>query len=87
MSKYYDEPNKNEYDPMDDTNDSEPVLTKYDLDMLKIEEDYNANIYMYNKMKDYIDNRNFVMPIMDKINISNFMKWFSEHLENDLVQK
>ncbi len=86
MSKYQEEPNKNEYDPIDDQDEQEPVLTKYDLDMLKIEEDHNANVYMYNKLKEIIDNRGNV-PIMDKMNITNFMEWFSEHLENDLVKK
>lgn len=87
MSKYHEDHNKNEYDPTDNADDLEPILSKYDLDMLTIQEDYNANLYMFNTLKEIIDNRNYVMPIMDKLNISNFMEWFSENLENDLVEK
>lgn len=87
MSKYYEEANKNEYEPTDSTEDSEPILTQYEIDTLKMEEDHNANVYMYNKLKEIIDNRSYVMPIMDKLTISNFMQWFSENLENDLLKK
>jgi hypothetical protein len=83
MSKYYEEHNTNENWDRDD-NDYEPPLTKYELEMLQIDEDYNATIDMYNKLKNYIDSRSFLFPIMDKMNVTNFTFWFAEHLENDL---
>jgi hypothetical protein len=87
MSKYYEDQNTNENWDRKDDNDSEPVLTKYELDMLTIDEDQKATLYMYNRLKDYIDNRSFLFPIMDKMNITNFTMWFSENLDNDLLKK
>jgi hypothetical protein len=86
MSKYYEEQNTNEIWDRDD-NDYEPPYTKYELDMLKIDEDHTASVYMYNRLTQYIDNRSFLFPIMDKVNVTNFTVWFSEHLDNDLLQK
>ena len=87
MSKYYEEQNTNENWDKNDDNDYERPLTKYELEMLQIDEDHNATIYMYNKLKEYIDNRNFIFPIIDEINSTNFTLWFSEHLENDLINQ
>jgi hypothetical protein len=84
MSKYYEEQNTNENWDRNEEFDSEPVLSKYELDTLTIDEDYNATIHMYDKLKDYIDSRSFLFPIMDKMNITNFTIWFAEHLNNDL---
>ena len=87
MSKYNEEQNTNENWDKNDDNDYERPLTKYELEMLQIDEDHNATIYMYNKLKEYIDNRNFIFPIIDEINSTNFTLWFSEHLENDLINQ
>jgi hypothetical protein len=87
MSKYNEEQTANENWDRNDDNDSEPVLTKYELDMLTMDEDQKATVYMYNKLNEYIDNRSFLFPIMDKINITNFTMWFAEHLDNDLLKK
>ena len=87
MPKYYEEQNTNENWDRPEENDSEPILTKYELDMLTIDEDHSATVYMYNRLIEYIDNRSFLFPIMDKINITNFTMWFAEHLDNDLLKK
>ena len=87
MSKYNEEQNTNENWDKNDDNDYERPLTKYELEMLQIDEDNNAAVYMYNRLTQYIDNRSFLFPIMDKMNVTNFTFWFAEHLDNDLLQK
>ena len=89
MPTYYDESNQNDInqDNNDNNVDDEPMLTQYDLDMLTIEEVEEATLFMYKKLKEYIDNRSFLFPIMDKLNTKNFYIWFSEHLENSILKK
>jgi len=87
MSKYYEEQNTNDNWDRNDDKDYEPPFTKYELEMLQIDEDNNAAVYMYNRLTQYIDNRSFLFPIMDKMNVTNFTFWFAEHLDNDLLQK
>ena len=55
--------------------------------MLAIDEDIAANEKMYRVLKNYIDNRSFLFPIMDKMNSTNFTLWFSQHLENSANKK
>ncbi len=87
MSHRYEEYTSNDVtnELRNDTNDEEYELTEEELGYKIIDEDLKASTDLYEFLKDYIENQSMIFPIMDKLNSTNFMIWFSENLDNKIL--
>ena len=87
MSHRYEEYTSNDVtnELKNDTNDEEYELTEEELGYKIIDEDLKASTDLYEFLKDYIENQSMIFPIMDKLNSTNFMNWFSENLDNKIL--
>ena len=87
MSHRYEEYTSNDVtnELKNDTNDEEYELTEEELGYKIIDEDLKASTDLYEFLKDYIENQSMIFTIMDKLNSTNFMNWFSENLDNNIL--
>jgi hypothetical protein len=60
--------------------DSHMPMSEEELQNKFIDEEYTIVTNMYNNLKDYIDNKPYLFPIMNILNQNNFDLWFSQHL-------
>jgi hypothetical protein len=64
----------------DDNLDEKAPMSKEDILELIIDEQHKIINDMFDNLNDYINSKDYIFPIIQKLNITNFDSWFSKFI-------